>query len=91
MTKHKYNQGDLVQYKATPDSRESQLILITDVFTKERMASHPDASHMRSADPETLYYNTLWLGTKVKRVYAIQGLDDNGHITLVARGSKDNP
>ena len=70
MTKHKYNQGDVIQFQRSRD-RKPQLFVITEVYTNSR---------------DAMYYRTVWIEKGEKETYYIGTLDDSMHVTLVARG-----
>ena len=76
MRKHKYNQGDLIQFQRTVGIGPftPHLLVITKVFTTGRG---------KYADN---YYTFTWVEDGSKNTYQINTLDDDLNFKLVARG-----
>ncbi len=75
MTKHKYNQGDMLRYSRKLSRYDTaQLLVITKVFTTGR------------GKFEDTYYTFTWCDDGSKNTYQINTLDDDLSFKLLARG-----
>ena len=78
MTKHKYNQGDMLRYsnkiRGYWESGRTELCVITEVFTLP--------------DDASLFYRVMWLGCEEteQMVYHFSHLDNSTMYSVVTRG-----